>query len=332
MASWSMRSWVPRFPLAQPAVRAAAAEPAAPAVSQEAVRPVDAAAADGLEAASPREAFPLLDLPDHCMALVLSLTSPADVGRSACVCRALAAAAASDELWEAFIPRGYREKLLAEGFDPKLRGGAAFAVLTKGALTDGGKQLLALDPRSGLVRLTVSAAHNLGIVWGDTPRYWVMQPGVSGSAFETVAHLLAVCWFEMRGEATVLLPPGRYSVAWRLSRNKDTPMLFQNVVGLPVTHTMFSPFSKELDSEILVGGPDAIIGSISVTAHSVPQLPDWKDCPVGEFLVERPGKAMLYPDKALTPVVTQLALTELKDGSWKHDLYVDGVVFQQLPP
>ncbi|KAL4295500.1 hypothetical protein GQ457_12G001920 [Hibiscus cannabinus] len=51
-------------------------------------------------------------LPEECLCLIISLTSPADACRSAMVCPALRSAADSDAVWEKFLPCDYKSIIL----------------------------------------------------------------------------------------------------------------------------------------------------------------------------------------------------------------------------
>lgn len=53
----------------------------------------------------------LWDLPESCIAAILSLTTPKDLARMACVSRVFREAVYSDVVWEAMLPRSYRDIL-----------------------------------------------------------------------------------------------------------------------------------------------------------------------------------------------------------------------------
>ncbi|XVF65106.1 hypothetical protein PTKIN_Ptkin09bG0220000 [Pterospermum kingtungense] len=58
-------------------------------------------------------------LPEECMCLILSLTSPRDACRAALVSPALRSVADSDAVWERFLPTDY-EEIISNSSSPSL--------------------------------------------------------------------------------------------------------------------------------------------------------------------------------------------------------------------
>ena len=57
------------------------------------------------------------DLPEHCIAAILSCLSPREVSRVACVCRSFRAASNFDSVWERILPPKYKDLL---ALDPEI--------------------------------------------------------------------------------------------------------------------------------------------------------------------------------------------------------------------
>jgi hypothetical protein len=61
--------------------------------------------------ASGNEQPSLGDLPEVCIAVILSCLSPREVARLACVCRSFRAASTFDSVWENILPSKYKDLL-----------------------------------------------------------------------------------------------------------------------------------------------------------------------------------------------------------------------------
>lgn len=173
----------------------------------------------------------LATLPEDCIALILSWTSPIDACRLACLCRSFATAARSNITWENLLPSDYRDIVLCikpnpspsphpnpnpnSNFSLDVRDKRkVFQWLTFGvSLSSGLERYILLKRSAGVCRILSASA--MGIAWGDDARFWRWEPSKS-SCFSKVAHLVAVCWLEVNGKWKCRLPPGKYSVCWRL--------------------------------------------------------------------------------------------------------------------
>ncbi|CAI5481837.1 unnamed protein product [Closterium sp. Yama58-4] len=165
------------------------------------------------------------DLPEDCLACVLSFLPPADIARSASVCSAWRAAAASPVAWQRVLPDLCRHAcftaLPLASRDPHPR--AWCRELCRGVLLDGGKFHARMDPRTTKLTVSVSIAKACGVTWMGDPRYWHMETrgNTTGAVFPDVPHLLTVCWFDVNGHVALPFPLrcGVYDVAWRVSRD-----------------------------------------------------------------------------------------------------------------
>ncbi|XP_010502246.1 PREDICTED: putative F-box protein PP2-B8 [Camelina sativa] len=157
------------------------------------------------------EPLSLDDLPEECISIIISFTSPRDAYVFASVSKTFASAVQSDIIWENFLPSEYKS-LIPQSPDFLSKKELYFALCHESVLIDDGKKILWVE-RENAKRCIMLSAMNLSITWGDSPQSWrwVSDPQ---ARFETVAELLEVCLFEIRGRINtrVLSPRTRYSV------------------------------------------------------------------------------------------------------------------------
>ncbi|GLT87612.1 hypothetical protein SLE2022_056890 [Rubroshorea leprosula] len=136
------------------------------------------------------------DLPNDCLAVIISLTSPLDANRSSLVSKSFNSAAGSDALWVKFLPADYQNLVPASHSFSSLKS-LYLSLCDHPVLIEDGKKSFSLDKRSGK-KCYMLAPRNLAIAWGDTPYYW-RWISIPDSRFPEVAKLLDVCWFEITG-------------------------------------------------------------------------------------------------------------------------------------
>ncbi|KAI5071238.1 hypothetical protein GOP47_0013489, partial [Adiantum capillus-veneris] len=161
-------------------------------------------------------------LPEDCLCLILSWTSPLDVCRLATVSRSFAQAARSNVTWQNVLPSDCTHILRCSrppSLNPSRLWNATdkrevFQWLTHAIILVSGSQGYLLLKRSGGVCRFMSVSA-MNIAWKDDPRFWRWEPS-RRSIFPKVAHLVAVCWLEVKGRWKCTLPPGKYSVCWHL--------------------------------------------------------------------------------------------------------------------
>ncbi|XWS28343.1 hypothetical protein CRYUN_Cryun25bG0060300 [Craigia yunnanensis] len=147
----------------------------------------------------------LNELPEGCIAKILSATSPVDACRFSCLSTTFRLAAASDSVWDSFLPSDYQTIL--SGSWPEADSSSLtfsskkhlfFYLSHNPILIDQGKKSFSLDKWSGK-KIYMIAPRDLAITWGDTPVYWnwISHPE---SRFEEVAKLNYVWWFEIHGK------------------------------------------------------------------------------------------------------------------------------------
>ncbi|CAI5994465.1 unnamed protein product [Closterium sp. NIES-64] len=164
------------------------------------------------------------DLPDDCLACVLSFLPPALIARCAFVCSAWRAAAASPVAWMRVLPALCQHAcftaLPLASRHPHPR--AWCRELCGGVLLHGGVFHARMDPNTAKLIVSVSIAKACAITWMDDPRYWHMETrSTTGALFPEVPHLLTVCWLEATAHVALPFPLrcGVYDVAWRVARD-----------------------------------------------------------------------------------------------------------------
>ncbi|XP_022728647.1 putative F-box protein PP2-B12 [Durio zibethinus] len=148
----------------------------------------------------------LNELPEVCIANILSATTPADASRFACLSSTFRSAADSDSVWKSFLPSDYLT-ILSESralqadsssltFSSKKH--LFFYLSHNPILIDQGRKSFSLDKWSGKKSYMI-ASRDLLITWGGTPAHWnwISHPE---SRFKEVAKLNYVWWLEIRGK------------------------------------------------------------------------------------------------------------------------------------
>ncbi|KAH7571407.1 hypothetical protein ACOSQ2_014140 [Xanthoceras sorbifolium] len=152
----------------------------------------------------------MIELPEVCLATVISFTSPRDACRLSCVNSLFKLATESDAVWDRFLPADYRSLISNSNFcsssSSMSKKELYLGLCHNPILIDEGKMSFQLDKLSGKKCYMISA-RKLAIVWGNTPAYW-RWISVRGSRFPEVAELIHVWWLEIRGEInTSILSP-----------------------------------------------------------------------------------------------------------------------------
>ncbi|CAB4298923.1 unnamed protein product [Prunus armeniaca] len=156
----------------------------------------------------------LQNLPEECLANVVSLTTPRDACRLSSVSRSFKSVSESDAVWDRFIPPETHTILSLQSPSSSVSSSPSstsnskskskkelyLTLCDKQVLIEQGKMSFSLDKSSGKKCYMISA-RALSIVWAgaDTPDYWKWI-SLPDSRFEEVAELLMVCWLEIRGK------------------------------------------------------------------------------------------------------------------------------------
>ncbi|PON72906.1 Phloem protein [Trema orientale] len=143
----------------------------------------------------------ITQLPEECIALIMSLTCPRDACRSSVVSPLFRSVADSDAVWEKFLPPDYRNVISKSVVFPE----TTWSSMTKKSLyfhlcdnpiiIGNGNMSFALDRPSGK-KCYMVGARAISIAWGDTPQYWEWT-SLPGSRFPEVATLNYVWWLQL---------------------------------------------------------------------------------------------------------------------------------------
>ncbi|KAJ7544391.1 hypothetical protein O6H91_09G077100 [Diphasiastrum complanatum] len=275
--------------------------------------------------------LPLAELPEDCLACILSHMIPRDVCRLAVVSRAFWEASKSDMVWERMLPVNYQETLKqARGEPPRLTSKRElYDCLCQKVLLKDGKQALWLDRATGGVCYVLSA-RALNIAWGSDPRYWEWHPQ-HGSRFHEVAYLRSVCRFEVSGSLRCYLQPGAYTVSFRLQLGDEpsnmglhSQYVVSHVRGWklkPVKFSLSTSDGQHTESERYLDCTEVPESKqLELSNLSPKRIVDnhWVEYDVGEFNVESTHKL----------VELQFSMTEIEEGYSKSGLFLDGAIIR----
>ncbi|CAH8387649.1 unnamed protein product [Eruca vesicaria subsp. sativa] len=136
-------------------------------------------------------------LPEECISIVVSHTSPRDACVVASVSKTMKSAAESDLVWEKFLPAEYLS-LVPRSIEFSSKKEMYMSLTDDSVLIDDGKKMFWLEKGSGKKCYMLSAM-DLNIIWSDCSVYWQWNT-VPESKFEKVAQLRYVYWFEIRSK------------------------------------------------------------------------------------------------------------------------------------
>lgn len=165
-------------------------------------------------------------LPEECISMVLSFTSPLEACRFTAVSNTVRGAAESELLWEKFLPCDYRDILLRSSSSSSSSSSVSpiFSSFTskknlflqlsdQPLLIDGGAKTFSIDKFSNK-KCYMLSARELSIAWGSDPLSWCWKPFYHNSRFKEVAELVMTSWLDIHGKIStrMLSPDTRYGV------------------------------------------------------------------------------------------------------------------------
>ncbi|KAI3741273.1 hypothetical protein L1987_58944 [Smallanthus sonchifolius] len=162
------------------------------------------------------------DIPESCVALVLSYLDPPEICKLARLNRAFRAASSADFIWDAKLPLNYHhlvEEYLMKN-PSKLGKNEIYRRLTRPVRFDAGNKEFWLDKRTGGLCLSISCKA-LTITGIDDRRYWNFIP-TDESRFHTIAYLQQIWWLEVEGDMDFSFPTGTYSLLFKLRLGRFT--------------------------------------------------------------------------------------------------------------
>ncbi|XP_040933043.1 putative F-box protein PP2-B12 isoform X1 [Gossypium hirsutum] len=145
-------------------------------------------------------------LPEECLCLIISLTSPEDACRSAMISHASRSVANRDEVWERFLPSDCRSIISGSSSSSLLSLGKKdvyFHLCFHPILIQNGTMSFQLEKKSGK-KCYMMGARALSIIQGDTPAHWIwtsLQESSDGEkptfAFKSMTKRMALSIFPL---------------------------------------------------------------------------------------------------------------------------------------
>lgn len=134
-----------------------------------------------------------------------------------------------------------------------------------------------------------------------------------------MAYLEEVCWFHVTGDMTCLLPPGSYTISWRLQY--DGSLRHSGWASVPTEFTLsLSDGSQSTTSHRYLDHQREIAarqnGLVDLTP--VRMVDNWLEYDAGEITVENEEK-----ETKLT-----FGMMETQSGQWKSGVTLDGIVLR----
>lgn len=169
------------------------------------------------------------DLPESCLALVLSFLSPLEICRLACLSTTFRQASSADIVWESKLPQNYQvlaNRILfftdhASDSDIITKSKKEiFARLCSPNRFDCNTKEFWIAKNGGQTCVAISWK-GLKITGIADRRYWNHIP-TDESRFQSIAYLRQIWWLEVEGNLDFEFPPGNYSLFFRLKLGRTT--------------------------------------------------------------------------------------------------------------
>nr|XP_043626623.1 F-box protein PP2-A13-like [Erigeron canadensis] len=259
------------------------------------------------EPESPSE-LNLGDIPESCVALMLSYLEPHEICKLARINRAFRAASTADFIWVSKLPNNYHhlvEKLWLNN-NKRLGEKEIFAKLSCPVAFDDGNKEFWVDKTSGGGCVSISSKA-LTITGIDDRRYWNRIPS-DESRYSTVAYLRQIWWLEVDGNIEFLFPAGTYSLSFKLQLGK---VLNRNGRRVCSTEDVHGWNVKPVEFKFTTGE-----GQHSVVKRFLEKTENWEYHHVGEFVVKDSN----------TPMKVEFSLTQIDCTHTKGGLSIDSVL------
>ncbi|KAK8627944.1 hypothetical protein V6N13_063659 [Hibiscus sabdariffa] len=266
--------------------------------------------------------FDLSALPQDCIAVIISFTSPRDACRLSLVSTTFKSAADSDAVWETFLPSQH-QSLIPSSLSFPSKKQLYLSLCQNPVLIDGGRLSMWVERMSGK-KCYMLSPRVLHIVWSDTPSYWDWI-SLPESRFKEIPELLSVCWFEIRGKISIsMLSPLTQYKAYLVYK-------LHEAYGFEFYPVQFSV------------GCDGSAGSKRV-AYLAPErggrLEPWQ---MEEYLIDEEllprARADGWLEAELGEWFTEdgdgdleMSVLEVEGGHWKGGLIIQGIEIRAMPP
>lgn len=272
-------------------------------------------------------------LPEECIAVIISFTSPSDASRFALISKIFQAAADSDAVWESFLPSDYKEIIarsddsiggsLTNSFNSLSKKQLYLRLADSPILIDGGTKSFSLDKSNGK-KCFMLAARSLYIVWVNDERYW-RWTSMQESSFQEVAELIIVWWLEIRGKIkTSMLSPNTTYAAYFIFKMADDFSGF----GFPTVNVSVGITGEDTDKRLVSLGTQESHsrrrGLLQARQQSSrPRIGDERPVQRGDHWFEvKLGQFYILGDE---DVDVEMALMEVDNFNGKSGLIVQGI-------
>lgn len=261
----------------------------------------------------------LADLPENCIALVLSRVEQAgQICRLARVNATFRRAAESDTVWELRLPENHRallrNLLMFDDTHPNLK--LIYSKLCHPTRFQGDTMEAWLDRRGGGICVAISwkAMKITGI---NDRRYWTHIP-TPNSRFHTIAYLQQTWWLEVEGQLEFEFPKGAYSLFFRLRlgwpfSDKAVTSRRQRVMcnHAADVHKVYGWDVKPVQFQLWSSNGQHAMSKCFLQEHGI-----WVHQHVGDFIVEDSG----------TPTVLKFSMAQIDCTHTKGGLCLDSVL------
>lgn len=262
----------------------------------------------------------LPELPENCIAHILSFTTQRDVCRLSAVSKAFRAAADHDYVWNKFVPEECYQ-ILTRAVSPLAFSSKRelYFRLCDSILIDGGSKIFWVEPSTGKTGYMI-CARGVDVIWGNDPRYWRLV-SQHDSRFQELWELLEVCWLDLRGvvDCTLLSVGTKYRVLFVLKFGERSYGWNERPIRFLVTAEGEHMESEEILMEIH-GERQRIYGGGWMEAVADDGwMEGWIEVVAGEFTVTADSACVRF------------GMREVESNQWKRGLLVDGVRIEPDP-
>ncbi|XP_058770649.1 F-box protein PP2-B10-like [Vicia villosa] len=255
------------------------------------------------------------ELPEGCIAAILSRTTPVDAGRFSLISKTFRSAADSDAVWSQFLPSDPNFTASVVSQSPSLANAPTkkalyLALSDHPIIIDNGHKSVQLDRKSGKFRYML-AARSLTIIWSDHDQYWDWIE-LPDSRFPEVAELLDVCWFDIHGTInTIALSPNTEYVTYLVFKMVDAHGFQNRPIELSVFVEGGHSSTKNvcLDPDVEGRYHNRVVGLQCPNVRS----DGWLEIEMGEFF-----------NSGIENEEVQMKVLET-GGNWKRGLFVEGI-------
>ncbi|KAI5670132.1 hypothetical protein M9H77_10496 [Catharanthus roseus] len=171
------------------------------------------------------------ELPESCVALILSYLDPPQICRLACLNTTFRQASLSDFVWESKLPPNY--KILANKLFFNDQNSEMITLLSKKEIFhrfccsnhfDSNTKEVWMDKNGGGQICIAISWKGLKITGIKDRRYW-NHILTDESRFQSIAYLKQIWWLEVEGSLDFEFPPGTYSLFFRLQVGRTSRKL-----------------------------------------------------------------------------------------------------------